>query len=102
MTVHTYPFNETHMNLTCVVMGALPRPSLKFYVNGIESYESDREPLTDWYKDPQTTLNVIIENILDYVTIECEMTIPETEYKRRERIVYPSSSNRSNVTVNAF
>ncbi|XP_012060064.1 PREDICTED: uncharacterized protein LOC105623276 [Atta cephalotes] len=100
MTVHTYPFNETHMNLTCVVMGALPRPSLKFYVNGIESYESDREPLTDWYKDPQTSLNVIIENILDYVTIECEMTIPETEYKRRERIVYPSTqfSYRTNVS----
>ncbi|KYN40573.1 hypothetical protein ALC56_04882 [Trachymyrmex septentrionalis] len=91
MTVRTYPFNKTHVNLICVVMGALPRPSLKLYVNGIESNscESDLGPLTDWYKgNPQTSLNVIIENTLDPAIIECEMSIPETEYKRRERIVY--------------
>ncbi|EGI68625.1 hypothetical protein G5I_02727 [Acromyrmex echinatior] len=105
MTIRTYPFNKTHVNLTCVVMGALPRPSLKLYVNKIErnSYESDRGPLTDWYKgNPQTSLDVIVENTLDAAIFECEMSIPETEYKRRERIIYYPSSNRSNVTVNAL
>lgn len=101
MTVRTYPFNKTHVNLTCVVTGARPRPSLKLYVEGIESNDcgSDRESLTDWYKgNPRTSLDVVVEDTLDPAVIECEMSIPETEYKRRERIVYYPSSNRSNMT----
>ncbi|XP_050464565.1 uncharacterized protein LOC126858352 isoform X2 [Cataglyphis hispanica] len=56
MTVRTYPFNRTHVNLTCAVTGARPRPSLKLYVEGVErnnrgsDYESS-ESSTDWYKD---------------------------------------------------
>ncbi|EZA62688.1 hypothetical protein X777_07503, partial [Ooceraea biroi] len=97
MTVRTYPFNRTHVNLTCVVTGARPRPSLKLYVEGVES--NDRESSVDWYKgSPRVSLDVVVEDTLDPAVIECEMWIPETEYKRRERIVYYPSSNRSNVT----
>jgi len=98
MTVRTYPFNKTHVNLTCMVMGAQPWPALKFYIEGIDSdgRGSDRVSLTDWYKgNPRTSLDIIVEDTLDPVVVECEMSIPETEYKRRERIVYYPSSNRS-------
>jgi len=99
ITVRTYPFNKTHVNLTCVVTGAQPQPSLKLYVEGVESKGSDRVPLVDWYKDdPWVSLDVVIKDALEPAVIECEMWIPETEYKRRERIVYYPSSNRSNGT----
>jgi hypothetical protein len=99
ITVRTYPFNKTHVNLTCVVTGAQPQPSLKLYVEGVERKGSDRVPLADWYKDdPWISLDVVIEDALEPAVIECEMWIPETEYKRRERIVYYPSSNRSNGT----
>ncbi|XP_012217580.2 uncharacterized protein [Linepithema humile] len=91
MTVRTYPFNKTHVNFTCVVTGVRPQPSLKLYIEGIESNGrgSDQEFLTDWYKDsPRTSLDVIVEDTLDPAVVECEMSIPETKYKRRERIVY--------------
>lgn len=104
MTVRTYPFNKTHVNLTCVVTGARPRPSLRLYVEGVErndrgrDYESSESSL-DWYKDnPRVSLDIIVEDMLDPTVVECEMSIPDTEYKRRERIVYYPSSNRSNVT----
>ncbi|XP_072760561.1 uncharacterized protein [Anoplolepis gracilipes] len=94
MMVRTYPFNKTHVNLTCVVTGARPRPSLKLYVEGVErndcesDYESS-ESSTDWYKDdPRVSLDVIVEDMQDPAVVECEMLIPNTEYKRRERIVY--------------
>lgn len=105
MTVRIYPFNKTHVNLTCVVMGARPRPSLKLYVEGIESNNrGDNWGFsTIWYEgNPRTSLDVIVEDTLDPAVVECEMSIPETEYKRRERIVYYPSSNRSNVTDIAF
>lgn len=100
MTVRTYPFNKTHVNLTCVVTGAQPQPSLKLYVEGIERDRgNDRGFSTDWYNgDLRTSLDVVVEDTLDPAVVECEMSIPETEYKRRERIVYYPSSNRSNVT----
>ncbi|XP_014483069.1 PREDICTED: uncharacterized protein LOC106748743 [Dinoponera quadriceps] len=92
MTVSTYPFNKTHVNLTCVVTGARPRPSLKLYVEGVESRNdrrNDHESSADWYKgNPRVSLNVVVEDTLDPAVVECEMSIPETEYKRRERIVY--------------
>ncbi|EFN73103.1 hypothetical protein EAG_04407 [Camponotus floridanus] len=100
MTVRTYPFNKTHVNLTCAVTGAQPRPSLRLYVEGIERNESSESSI-DWHKDdPRVSLDVIIEDMLDPTVIECEMLIPDTEYKRRERIVYYPSSNRSNATDN--
>lgn len=103
MTVRTYPFNKTHVNLTCAVTGARPRPSLKLYVEGIESDDRDQGSSTDWYKgNPRTLLDVVVEDTLDPAVVECEMSIPETEYKRRERIVYYPSSNRSNVIDTAF
>ncbi|XP_011637002.1 uncharacterized protein LOC105427111 [Pogonomyrmex barbatus] len=92
MMVRIYPFNRTHMNLTCVVTGARPRPFLKFYIEGIESNgrgSNNRKSSTDWYKgDLRTSLDVVVEDTLDPAVVECEMSIPETEYKRRERIVY--------------
>ncbi|KMQ83590.1 hypothetical protein RF55_19590 [Lasius niger] len=104
MTVRTYPFNKTHVNLTCAVTGARPRPSLRLYVEGIEKndrgsdYESSKSS-TDWYEDdPRVSLDVIIEDMPDPAVVECEMSIPDTEYRRRKRIVYYPSSNRSNVT----
>lgn len=105
MIVRTYPFNNTHVNLTCVVTGAQPQPILKLYVEGIESntVESNYRSSADWYKKhPQVSLNVIVKDMLDPAVIECEMSIPNTEYKRRERIVYYPSLNRSNVKISSL
>lgn len=82
-----------------MVTGAQPQPSLKLYVEGIESNDrrSDHESSIDWYRgNPRISLDVIIEDTLDPAVVECEMSIPETEYKRRERIVYYPSSYHSN------
>lgn len=98
MTVRTYPFNKTHVNLICIVTGVRPQPFLKLYVEGIDSNNrrSDREFTADWYRDnPRVSLDVVVEDTPDPAVIECEMSIPETEYKRRERIVYYPSSYRS-------
>lgn len=103
MMVRIYPFNKTHVNLTCVVTGARPRPSLKLYIEGIESDDRDQRSSTDWYKSNlRTLLDVVVEDTLDPAVVECEMSIPETEYKRRERIVYYPSTNRFNVIDTAF
>lgn len=106
MTVRTYPFNKTHVNLTCAVTGARPRPSLRLYVEGVErnnresDYESSESSI-DWHKDdPRVSLDVIVEDMLDPTVVECEISIPDTEYKHRERIVYYPSSNRSNMIDN--
>ncbi|XP_029178266.1 uncharacterized protein LOC114946043 isoform X2 [Nylanderia fulva] len=104
MTVHTYPFNKTHINLTCAVTGALPQPSLRLYIEGIErkdrgsDYKSSESSTDSYENNPRVSLDVIVEDMSDPAVVECEMSIPDTEYRRRERIVYYPSSNRSNMT----
>ncbi|KZC09110.1 hypothetical protein WN55_11574, partial [Dufourea novaeangliae] len=96
-TIHVSSFNETHLNLTCVVNGAQPRPFLKFYVEGVEVHDYyDRTEKTEWYRKDLSVKVVIIRNTFEPMLLDCEVSIPQTEYKRRERIVYYPGSNGFN------
>lgn len=102
-TIHVSSFNETHLNLTCVVNGAYPRPILKFYVEGAEVHSYyDRTEKTEWYrKDLSVKRVVIVRNTFEPTLLDCEVSIPRTDYKRRERIIYyPGSSIFKNPNVN--
>ncbi|XP_076174141.1 uncharacterized protein LOC143150035 isoform X2 [Ptiloglossa arizonensis] len=89
-TIHVSSFNETHLNLTCVVDGAQPRPVLKFYIEGIEVADYyDRTEETKWYrKDLPVKRMAVVRNVFEPMLLDCEISIPRTDYKRRERIVY--------------
>ncbi|XP_076655918.1 uncharacterized protein LOC143360703 isoform X2 [Halictus rubicundus] len=100
-TIHVSSFNDTHLNLTCVVRGAHPRPILKFYVEGVEVHSYyDRTEKTEWYsKDQSVKRVVIIRNTFEPTLLDCEVTIPYTDYKRRERIVYYPAQSLSQTST---
>ncbi|XP_015430642.1 PREDICTED: uncharacterized protein LOC107187147 [Dufourea novaeangliae] len=99
-TIHVSSFNETHLNLTCVVNGAQPRPFLKFYVEGVEVHDYyDRTEKTEWYRKDLSVKVVIIRNTFEPMLLDCEVSIPQTEYKRRERIVYYPAQSLSQTST---
>ncbi|XP_076629423.1 uncharacterized protein LOC143345826 [Colletes latitarsis] len=89
-TIYVSSYNDTHMNLTCVANGAQPRPILKFYIEGLEVVDYyDRTEETEWYrKDQSVKRTAFIRNTFEPILLDCEISIPRTNYKRRERIVY--------------
>ncbi|XP_031845578.1 uncharacterized protein LOC116432604 [Nomia melanderi] len=99
-TIHVSSFNETHLNLTCVVNGAYPRPILKFYVEGAEVHSYyDRTEKTEWYrKDLSVKRVVIVRNTFEPTLLDCEVSIPRTDYKRRERIIYYPAQSLSQIS----
>ncbi|XP_033336888.2 uncharacterized protein LOC117226538 [Megalopta genalis] len=100
-TIHVSSFNKTHLNLTCVVNGAHPRPILKFYVEGVEVHSYyDRTEKIEWYrKDLSVKRVVIIRNTFEPTLLDCEVSIPHTDYKRRERIVYYPAESLSQTST---
>lgn len=87
-------FNESHLNLTCVEYEAQPRPILKFYIEGIEvdNYYDEIVKMEEGVLS--VSRSTILNNILEPILIDCEISIPRTDYKRRKRIVYyPGSKN---------
>ncbi|XP_034173707.1 uncharacterized protein LOC117601263 [Osmia lignaria lignaria] len=81
-------FNESHLNLTCVEYEAQPRPILKFYIEGIEvdNYYDEIVKMEEGVLS--VSRSTILNNILEPILIDCEISIPRTDYKRRKRIVY--------------
>ncbi|XP_076296767.1 uncharacterized protein LOC143216990 [Lasioglossum baleicum] len=100
-TIHVSSFNDTHLNLTCVARGAHPRPILKFYVEGVEVHSYyDRTEKTEWYRKDQFVKRVvIIRNTFEPTLLDCEVSIPNTDYKRRERIVYYPAQSLSQTST---
>ncbi|KOC69066.1 hypothetical protein WH47_09623 [Habropoda laboriosa] len=97
-TIHVNSFNESHLNLTCVANGAQPRPMLKIYIEGIEVdnyYDATVKPIGH-EKINSVKRSAITSNTLEPMLLECEISVPHTDYKRRERIVFYPSSNRFN------
>ncbi|XP_024220959.1 uncharacterized protein LOC100742743 isoform X1 [Bombus impatiens] len=90
LSIHVSSFNKSHLNLTCVANGAQPRPILKIYIEGTEVnnyYDKTVEAIK--YKNILfATRSAIVKNPLEPLLLECEISIPHTDYKRRERIVY--------------
>lgn len=101
LSIHVSSFNKSHLNLTCVANGAQPRPILKIYIEGTEvNNYYDKTVETIKYKNILfATRSAIVENPLEPLLLECEISIPYTDYKRRERIVYYPSSIRSNIGI---
>ncbi|XP_017878081.1 uncharacterized protein LOC108623792 isoform X2 [Ceratina calcarata] len=89
-TIHVSSFNESHMNVTCVVNGAQPRPMLKIYVEGMEvnNYYDKSVKIIGYQDTFSTKRSAIMSNALEPLLLECEISIPYTDYKRREKIVY--------------
>lgn len=100
-TIRISSFNESHLNVTCVANGAQPRPILKIYMEGIEAnnYRDKVERTIAYENIPFVKRSAIIENPMEPLLLECEISIPYTDYKRRERIVYYPSVNRFNRCV---
>ncbi|XP_017755880.1 PREDICTED: uncharacterized protein LOC108547741 [Eufriesea mexicana] len=102
-TIRVSSFNESHLNVICVANGAQPRPILKIYTEGIEvnNYHDKIERTIAYENILFVKRSAIIENPLEPLLLECEISIPYTDYKRRERIVYyPTQmlSQRSSAT----
>ncbi|OAD62409.1 hypothetical protein WN48_07280 [Eufriesea mexicana] len=95
-TIRVSSFNESHLNVICVANGAQPRPILKIYTEGIEvnNYHDKIERTIAYENILFVKRSAIIENPLEPLLLECEISIPYTDYKRRERIVYYPSANR--------
>ncbi|XP_014604877.1 PREDICTED: uncharacterized protein LOC106787210 isoform X1 [Polistes canadensis] len=91
--IHVTRFNDSHTNIKCTVLGAQPRPTLKLYIEGIKIDDKfDQSSLIihdNIYKyNSYVIWNSIIKNMINPVLIECEISISETNYKRREKMVY--------------
>ncbi|XP_015180959.1 PREDICTED: uncharacterized protein LOC107068758 [Polistes dominula] len=91
--IHVSRFNNSHTNIKCTVLGAQPRPTLELYIEGIKiDDKSDQSSLIiddNIYKYNFSVIrNVIVKNMINPVLIECEISISETNYKRREKMVY--------------
>ncbi|XP_076239981.1 uncharacterized protein LOC143182679 [Calliopsis andreniformis] len=99
--IHVVAFNETHLNVTCVVNGAHPRPVLKFYVEGFEvDNYYDQIEKKEWYrKNLSVKRSAIIKNSLEPMLLDCEISIPYTDYKRRERTVYYPTQSLSQMSA---
>ncbi|XP_076766078.1 uncharacterized protein LOC143432955 isoform X1 [Xylocopa sonorina] len=87
--IHVSSFNESHLNVTCIVNGAEPRPMLRIYIEGLEMDNYyDRSVKTIGHNTHSVKRSTIIMNALEPLLLECEISIPHTDYKRRERMVY--------------
>lgn len=90
--IYVTRYNDTHINVECKALGARPKPTLMIYIEGIKVDDKfdDSLKIINEYSDDNlsVTRNAIIKNIMNPVLIECEISISETNYKRREKMVY--------------
>ncbi|XP_066583260.1 uncharacterized protein [Prorops nasuta] len=93
LTIDASPYNETHIRLKCVATDAWPRPHLTFYVQEQEIVSNEiRITVSNRYNDHlfryRESYQTIIPNSEEPLIMDCEISIPETEYRRRKRLVY--------------
>lgn len=102
ITIHVSSFNKNHLNLTCIANGAQPRPILKIYIEGIEvnNYYDKTVKILEYKTILSAKRSAIIKNSLEPLLLECEISIPHTDYKRRKKIIYYPSLNRFNKNIN--
>ncbi|KAF3420447.1 hypothetical protein E2986_02144, partial [Frieseomelitta varia] len=89
LSIHASSFNESHLNLICIANGGQPRPILRIYIEGIEvnSYHDKIVKTMGYTNIVSGTRSAIVKNPLEPLLLECEISIPETDYKRREKIM---------------
>ncbi|XP_061930248.1 uncharacterized protein LOC108001846 isoform X2 [Apis cerana] len=86
-------FQKEDMKRTKMIVyanGAQPRPILKIYIEGIEvnNYYDKTVKILEYKTILSAKRSAIIKNPLEPLLLECEISIPHTDYKRRERIIY--------------
>ncbi|KAG6798900.1 hypothetical protein HZU73_05703 [Apis mellifera caucasica] len=101
ITIHVSSFNKNHLNLTCIANGAQPRPILKIYIEGIEvnNYYDKTVKILEYKTILSAKRSAIIKNPLEPLLLECEISIPHTDYKRRERIIYYPTQMLSQTSI---
>ncbi|KOX75344.1 hypothetical protein WN51_13214 [Melipona quadrifasciata] len=107
LSIHASSFNESHLNLICIANGGQPQPILKIYIEGIEvnNYHDKIVKTMGYTNIVSGTRSAIVKNPLEPLLLECEISIPQTDYKRREKIVYypiqmlPQISSASNYKI---
>ncbi|XP_043801924.1 uncharacterized protein LOC122719817 [Apis laboriosa] len=102
--IHVSSFNKNHLNLTCIANGAQPRPILKIYIEGIEvnNYYDKTVKILEYKTILSAKRSAIIKNPLEPLLLECEISIPYTDYKRRKKIIYYPTQmlSRTNIASN--
>lgn len=95
MKIHANPYNNTHVNLTCISTGARPRPSLTIIVDN-QQLEDHSIRVENYRGYPWIKKETIVPDFTNPVIIQCEISIPGTGYRRREKLVYlPNMHNRN-------
>ncbi|XP_033225848.1 uncharacterized protein LOC117178530 [Belonocnema kinseyi] len=99
--IETENHNETHMNILCETYGAHPPPNLKIFIAGIE-IEGEISYSRNYDEDAWIRHTSITNYPKDSTLIECEISIPEVDYKRREKLFYeyyPCAGHSSSLFV---
>ncbi|XP_047356705.1 uncharacterized protein LOC124951832 isoform X1 [Vespa velutina] len=89
--IYVSRFNDSHINVKCTVLGARPKPTLILYIEGIKidnKFDESLKIINEYRDNFSVTRNIILKNIINPVLIECEISISDTNYKRREKMVY--------------
>ncbi|XP_034940856.1 uncharacterized protein [Chelonus insularis] len=88
-------YNKSHINLTCIAKGAHPRPNLTIIVDNQQSKRGRvhvEKFLDEYYRDykdyPWIRQEALLPIFFNLAIIQCEINIPGTGYRKREKLVY--------------
>ncbi|KAK0076636.1 hypothetical protein PV325_005073 [Microctonus aethiopoides] len=84
-------YNDTHINLTCIAKGARPRPSLSIIIND-ERLEDRNIRVENYRKYPWIRQETIVTDFIKPVIVQCEINIPGTGYRKRDKLLYYQNS----------
>lgn len=98
VTMKTELYNETHLNISCETFGAHPSPKLKILINGLE-VEGETNYSSDYYENPRTRHHLLMGIPKNSSLLECEIQIPQVNYKRSEKIFHHSYCAKQNLFI---
>ncbi|XP_057325837.1 uncharacterized protein LOC130667923 [Microplitis mediator] len=87
LSIYAVYYNNTHINLTCIAKGARPSPSLTIIVDG-KQLDNRSIRIENYRKYPWIKQEAIVSNYSNPSIIQCEITIPGTGYRKREKLIY--------------
>ena len=97
--IETEIYNETHLNILCETHGAHPPPKLKIFIDEI-NIEGKTDYASNYDEEPWIRHYLLTNYPKNFSTIECEISIPEMAYKRREKLFYyPCADHSSSLFV---
>ncbi|KAH0567653.1 uncharacterized protein LOC123264106 [Cotesia glomerata] len=87
LNIYADYYNNTHINLTCVAKGARPSPILTIIVDG-KQLDNRSIRIENYRNYPWIKQEAIVSNYSNPAIIQCEITIPGTGYRKREKLIY--------------